>query len=107
LNSTPTFACIERPSFPARFLSPPNPTLDRNELRDARWFHKDWLRAQLGKNVDPRETPGAGEIPEGEIALPGRHAMARALIERWVEEDEVRSIHWSPYDRVRVVDADP
>jgi hypothetical protein len=22
-------------------------------------------------------------------------------------EDEVRSIHWSPYDRVRVVDADP
>ncbi|EEH53306.1 uncharacterized protein MICPUCDRAFT_52416 [Micromonas pusilla CCMP1545] len=97
----------ERPSFPARFLSPPNPTLDRNELRDARWFHKDWLRAQLGKNVDPRETPGAGEIPEGEIALPGRHAMARALIERWVEEDEVRSIHWSPYDRVRVVNADP
>jgi hypothetical protein len=38
--------------------------------------------------VDPRETPGVGEIPEGEIALPGRHAMARALIERWVAEDE-------------------
>ena len=65
---------------------PPTPSLDANELRDARWFHRDWLRAQLGKNEDPRE--GGRAIPVGEIALPGRHALARHLVERWVGEGE-------------------
>ena len=60
---------------------PPTPSLDANELRDARWFHRDWLRAQLGKNEDPRE--GGRAIPVGEIALPGapraRQAPRRAV----------------------------
>ena len=32
---------------------------------------------------------------------------AAALAEEAAREAEVRSIHWSPYDRVRVVNADP
>ena len=65
---------------------PPMPKMDIGELRDARWFHRDWLREQLGKHVDPRENPHTGEIPVGEIALPGSHALARYLVEEWVAE---------------------
>ena len=70
------------------FSYPPTPSLDIAELRDARWFHRDWLREQIGKHVDPREARGgvAREIPVGEIALPGTHAMARRLVEQWVAE---------------------
>jgi len=74
---------------------PPTPTLDIAELRDARWFHRDWLRAQLGKHVDPREG-GGREIPVGEIALPGRHALARYLVERWCDEPNVANPGTSP-----------
>jgi len=85
------------PDIGCEVTFPPTPTLDIAELRDARWFHKDWLRAQLGKHVDPREagTGGTGrgvigkEIPVGEVALPGRHALARHLVERWCEETDV------------------
>ena len=72
---------------------PPTPTLDIAELRDARWFHRDWLRDQLGKHIDPREDPRRGDIPVGEIALPGSHALARHLVEEWVAEAERPSIH--------------
>jgi NADH pyrophosphatase NudC (nudix superfamily) len=70
------------------FSYPPTPSLDIAELRDARWFHRDWLREQIGKHVDPREAKGgvAREIPVGEIALPGTHAMARRLVEQWAAE---------------------
>ena len=70
------------------FSYPPTPSLDIAELRDARWFHRDWLREQIGKHVDPREAKGGvtREIPVGEIALPGTHAMARRLVEQWVAE---------------------
>lgn len=73
-----------RPSV-TKFSYPPSPNLDRNELKDARWFHRDWLREQLGKHGDPRET--SKEIPVGSIALPGTHALARRLVEQWVMED--------------------
>ena len=38
------------------------------------------------------------------IALAGAGDPGRPLA---FAEDEVRSIHWFPYDRVRVVNADP
>ena len=38
--------------------------------------------------MDPREG-GGREIPVGEIALPGRHALARYLVERWCDEPNV------------------
>ena len=67
------------------FSYPPTPNLDIHELRDARWFHRDWLREELRKNLgDPRE--GGGEIPLGSVAVPGAHALARHLLERWVAQ---------------------
>ena len=67
------------------FSYPPTPNLDIHELRDARWFHREWLREELGKNLgDPRE--GGGEIPLGSVAVPGAHALARHMLERWVRE---------------------
>ena len=74
----------------SQFKYPPNPNLDREELKDARWFHKDWLREQLGRHADPREDLSRGgrkEIPLGSIALPGTHALARHLVEQWVLEE--------------------
>ena len=67
------------------FSYPPTPNLDIHELRDARWFHRDWLREELRKNLgDPREPGNPREIPLGSVAVPGAHALARHLIERWV-----------------------
>ena len=67
------------------FSYPPTPNLDIHELRDARWFHREWLREELQKNLsDPRE--GGGEIPLGSVAVPGAHALARHMLERWVFE---------------------
>ena len=44
-------------------------------------------------------------IPGDPREAPARSEMKRAKKTR--DDDEVRSIHWSPYDPVRVVDADP
>ena len=42
------------------------------------------------------------------VALEAKDAVAARLRARVAElESEVRSIHWSPYDRVGVVNADP
>lgn len=72
------------------FSYPPTPNLDIHELRDARWFHREWLREELGKNLsDPRE--GGGEIPLGSVAVPGAHALARHMLERWVFEGSLGS----------------
>jgi len=80
------------------FTYPPTPNLDVHELRDARWFHRDWLREALGKHGDPREG-GSGwtkEIPLGSIAVPGTHALARHLIERWVSEGDSSNEKYAP-----------
>ena len=72
-------------TFSKTFSYPPTPNLDIHELRDARWFHRDWLREELRKNLgDPREPGNPREIPLGSVAVPGAHALARHLIERWV-----------------------
>ncbi len=72
------------------FSYPPTPNLDIHELRDARWFHREWLMEELGKNLsDPRE--GGGEIPLGSVAVPGAHALARHMLERWVFEGSLGS----------------
>jgi NADH pyrophosphatase NudC (nudix superfamily) len=75
-----------KPAGASNVVVPPTPAPDIAELRDARWFHRDWLRDQLGKHTDPREDPRTGDIPVGEIALPGSHALARQLVESWVAE---------------------
>jgi len=67
---------------------PPAPKLRDDELSDARWFHVDYLASRLAPErafADPRD--GAmEEIPFGEIALPGEHALARRLVQGWLDE---------------------
>ena len=52
-------------------------TIDPNEIVDARWFSRDELRLML-----------AGEHPEG-LWVPGKQAIARSLIQSFVDGDVV------------------
>ena len=66
---------------------PPVPKTIDSELADARWFHVDYLAPRLTPErsfADPREIDVS--IPFGEIALPGEHALARQMIQMWVNE---------------------
>ena len=68
---------------------PPEPKLIDGELADARWFHVDYLAARLSPErafADPRGGDDDDAIPFGEIALPGEHALARVLVQNWVDE---------------------
>ena len=47
--------------------------LDEDELVDARWFTKDHLRTALAGTAD-------------DLTVPGRLAIARYLIEKWVAQ---------------------
>ena len=47
--------------------------LDEDELADARWFSKEHLRAALAGRAE-------------DLTVPGRLAIARHLIEKWVEQ---------------------
>jgi len=69
-------------------MPPETKTLD-GELADARWFHVDYLASRISPErarLDPRGDESAEPIPFGEIALPGEHALARVLIQNWVDE---------------------
>jgi hypothetical protein len=68
---------------------PPEPKMIDGELADARWFHVDYLAARLSPErafADPRGGDDDDAIPFGEIALPGEHALARVLVQNWVDE---------------------
>ena len=54
-------------------------------------------------NLHPYNAAGALDIPRGEIAMPGAHAMARVLVERWAAtecEAPVRSVHVEQHEGV-------
>lgn len=54
-------------------------TVDRDELEDARWFRKDWLREHLvGTNLDGSASTS--------ISIPGHTSLARRLILEWLHE---------------------
>ncbi|KAK9804810.1 hypothetical protein WJX72_006897 [[Myrmecia] bisecta] len=56
----------------------PLPQADADELADARWFHRHWLRRMV-----------AGTAPhQGNFSLPGRYAIARSVITTWLEQDD-------------------
>ncbi|KAH9305062.1 hypothetical protein KI387_009466, partial [Taxus chinensis] len=58
-------------------ISLPKIFVDGNELEDARWIHKDFLRAVLLGKVLPSS---------GEFNVPGKHAIAHHLMEKWISE---------------------
>jgi NAD+ diphosphatase len=63
----------------------PRIQVDENELQDARWFHKDFVRERLqggstALGFKPNEK-------EQEFHVPGPSSLARLLIAQWATED--------------------
>lgn len=68
--------------------------VDGNELEDARWIHKDLLRAVLLGKV----------LPSGvEFHVPGKHAIAHHLMAKWITE--TRFVEWAG-DDIETVEID-
>ena len=57
--------------------------VDEDELEDARWFSKEYVREQLGLE---REAGRDGPAVEGGFHVPSRVSLARTLIESWLAE---------------------
>ena len=80
----------------------PDDPLEAKRLTDA--------GARLDRARDGREVTRLGGEEEGPMRVyPGGLATSRAVgdFDSPAVICEVRSIHWSPYDRVGVVNADP
>ncbi|GJP30556.1 hypothetical protein CLOM_g3808 [Closterium sp. NIES-68] len=78
---------------------------DTNELEDARWFHRDFIRALLddaSSNTWLQQEPSADAspppatqpsptswtfppVPLSVVAIPGPYAIARSLVESWAK----------------------
>lgn len=58
--------------------------VDENELEDAQWFDKDFVREQLSLE---RESGKDGPATEGGFHVPSKVSLARSLIEHWLEEE--------------------
>lgn len=72
----------------------PKPVVDDNELEDAKWIHKDFLRAVLSGKSPP---PGV------EFHVPGKYAIAHYLMDRWITE--TRCNKWAG-DEIETVQID-
>ncbi|CAI5967018.1 unnamed protein product [Closterium sp. NIES-65] len=78
---------------------------DTNELEDARWFHRDFIRALLSDSscntwlqpppaatpAPPAQPSGATwafpPLPRSAVAVPGPHAIAHSLLAGWAMGD--------------------
>ena len=61
-------------------------SVDANELEDARWFDKAYVREQMALE---RATGQDGPATEGGFHVPSKVSLARTIIEAWLaEEDE-------------------
>ncbi len=72
----------------------------------------EWLVDADGGGADPKDVVVGGDSAGGHLALGLIAELAKKKREEedgggGARENQVRSIHWSPYDRVRVVNADP
>ena len=59
--------------------------VDENELEDAQWFDKEYVRRQV-------ELQGEEDAPAtpGDFHVPSRVSLARTLIDTWLDEDDSR-----------------
>ncbi|KAL2653314.1 hypothetical protein R1flu_021442 [Riccia fluitans] len=74
----------------------PRPAVDANELEDARWVHRSFLRSVL------RGEP----LPHNQIFnVPGNYAIANRIMQRWVEAESARDVQWAG-NEVPTVDVD-
>jgi NAD+ diphosphatase len=70
------------------------PVVDGNELEDAKWIHKDFLRAVLsGKSLPPGV----------QFHVPGKYAIAHYLLDKWITES--RCNKWAA-DEIETVQID-
>jgi hypothetical protein len=93
---------VPRPSLPAR-RPPPTPSPQR-----------DAPQAELKKEIKKlqrfrdqvKQWAGSNDVKDKNPLLEARRTIEREM-ERFKVVEKARSIHWSPYDRVGVVNADP
>lgn len=72
----------------------PKPAVNDNELEDAKWIHKDFLRAVLsGKSLPPGV----------KFHVPGKDAIAHYLMEKWIAETKCNN--WAG-DEIETVQID-
>ena len=57
-------------------------TVDANELEDAKWFDKEFVRQAL---TEEREAGKDGPAEEGGFHVPSRVSLARTLIQNWLD----------------------
>lgn len=68
--------------------------VDTDELEDARWFHADFLAAQLRAASRGSRAPpvarGAGAGSEAPFRIPGPYALANRIISSWLHQRQQR-----------------
>jgi NAD+ diphosphatase len=69
-------------------VPPPLPAIDvdTNELEDAQWFAKDYVRQRLGRAVSTSGLDFTPSDDEAEFHIPGPASLARSLISTWATE---------------------
>ena len=65
----------------------PEICIDKDEMDDIRWFSKDYVAKRLEGGSTARDFIPTEE--EAEFHIPGKASLARLLITRWVESDNV------------------
>lgn len=67
----------------------PAPQVDTLELEEARWIHRDFVRAAVSEGG----AAAAAALPGGTLfGVPGRYAIARVLLERWAAEGSTAAL---------------
>lgn len=70
--------------------------VDTNEIEDARWFHADYLAAQLRAASSGSSPPSAlrgassAAASEAPFRIPGPYALANRIISSWLHEQQQR-----------------
>ena len=74
------FICVAASGAPAEDA---DLVVDMEELEDARWFEKPFVREQLAKE---RAAGRDGPEEEGGFHVPSQVSLARTLVEHWLQE---------------------
>lgn len=100
LGAAARVCCLQRRQALPRLLlhnhTNPVPTLqvDTDELEDARWFHSDFLAAQLRAasrgSGPPPVVRGASSGSQPPFRIPGPYALANRIISSWLHERQQR-----------------
>ena len=62
------------------------PTRQEDEIQDVRWFSRDEVAAAAAEDTDGWSAPPGPADDDGGLLLPPRLAIARRLVEGWLED---------------------